>query len=223
MVRLLTVPENCLRSRPRNVPAFIEKALISPGGRGYYINKTFDNGTICSSEQAVIVEEPVASRVIDEFIKQGAYIAAENEIKLLENTVMLPNGGVNPKVVGQTPETVAGMAGINIPGGTRVIIAKLNGAGKGYPLSYEKLCPVLGFYIEKDWQSACERCIELLELGGLGHSLVIHSRNEEIIREFAIKKPVNRILVNTPSSQGAIGYTTGLQPSLTLGWNQETA
>lgn len=203
---------------PGNVPAFIEKSADIPRAvKDIITSKTFDNGTICASEQAVLAEEAIAEQVVREFMKQGGYFVKEAELKLLEKTVMQPGGGVNPNVVGQSPGKIAGMAGISIPAGTRVIIALLNATGKSAPLSYEKLCPVLGFYVEKDWQKACERAYELLELGGLGHSLVIHSQNDEIIREFALKKPVNRILVNTPSSFGAIGLTTGLQPSLTLG------
>ena len=126
-------------------------------------------------------------------------------------------GGVNPDVVGKSPQAIADLAGISIPEGTRVLVADLEGVGKEYPLSAEKLCPVLGFYEVDSWQEACDLCIRLLQFGGLGHSMVIHSNNEQVIMEFAMKKPVFRILCNTPSAQGAIGYTTGLAPSLTLG------
>lgn len=203
---------------PGNVPAFIERSAdLAKAVKDIITSKTFDNGTICASEQAVLVEEAVAEQVIREFIKQGGYFVNESEQKLLERTVMQSNGSVNPNVVGQSIKKIADMAGISIPVGTKVILAVLKTSGKAAPLSAEKLCPVLGFYVEKDWQKACERAYELLEIGGLGHSLVIHSKNDKIIREFAFKKPVNRILVNTPSSFGAIGLTTGLQPSLTLG------
>ena len=203
---------------PGNVPAFVERSADIPMAvHNILTSKTFDNGTVCASEQAVVTEEVIAGQVEAEFKRQGAYFVNDSERPLLEKTVMQPNGGVNPKVVGQSPEVIAKMAGIKIPEGTRVIVARLSEVGRGSPLSAEKLCPVLGFYVEKDWHRACERCIELLNIGGLGHSLVIHSNNDEVIREFGLRKPVNRILVNTPSSQGAIGYTTGLQPSLTLG------
>ena len=125
--------------------------------------------------------------------------------------------GVNPEVVGQSPRRIAEIAGIRIPEGTRVICAEIKGVGRDYPLSAEKLCPVLAFYTVEDWESGCKKCIELLNYGGVGHTMVIHSHNDRIIREFGLKKPVFRILVNTPSSQGAIGYTTGLAPALTLG------
>lgn len=203
---------------PGNVPAFIERSAdIKDAVSKILESKTFDNGTICASEQAVITEEIIAEQVIRELIKQGAYFLKKEEVPLLEKTVMLEKGIVNPEVVGQNPQVIAQKAGIKIPANTRVIIAPLGGVGKGYPLSAEKLCPVLAFYVVKDWQEACEYCFRLLNCGGLGHSLVIHSRNEKVIMEFAMKKPVFRVLVNTPSSHGAIGYTTGLVPSLTLG------
>ncbi|RCX18009.1 acetaldehyde dehydrogenase [Anaerobacterium chartisolvens] len=203
---------------PGNVPAFIERSAdITDAIEKIISSKTFDNGTVCASEQAIVTEAIIAERVIDELKKQGGYFVSGADLAALENIVIQPNGGVNPKVVGQSPETIASLAGITIPEGTKVIVASLKGVGKDFPLSAEKLCPVLGLYIEKDWKEACERCFELLQYGGLGHSLVIHSKNEDIIREFAIKKPVFRILVNTPSSQGAIGYTTGVAPALTLG------
>ena len=203
---------------PGNVPAFIERTADIPQAvTDILASKTFDNGTICASEQSIIADAPIAEQVIAELKRQGGYFLTETEVPLLEKTVMLPAGGVNPKVVGQSPKVIAEMAGIAIPEKTRVLMARLSGVGKKYPLSAEKLCPVLAFYTEADWQKACERCYELLEFGGIGHSLVIHSQNDRVIREFALKKPVFRILVNTPSSQGAIGLTTGLAPALTLG------
>jgi acetaldehyde dehydrogenase (acetylating) len=203
---------------PGNVPAFIERtADVSKAVADILASKTFDNGTICASEQAIIVEEIIAEQAIAELKRQGGYFLSEKELPLIESTVILPNGGVNPKVVGQSPKVIAEMAGIKIPEGTKVLIGRLNGVGKKFPLSAEKLCPVLAFYVDKDWQKACERCFELLNYGGIGHSLVIHSQNQAVIMEFAMKKPVFRILVNTPSSQGAIGLTTGLSPALTLG------
>lgn len=203
---------------PGNVPAFIERsANIADAVEKIFLSKTFDNGTICASEQAIIAEAIIADQVIAEVKKRGGYFVSGADLAAIEKTVIQPNGGVNPKVVGQTPQTIAELAGIRIPEGTKIIIAAVNGVGKEYPLSAEKLCPVLAFYIEKDWHTACERCIELLNYGGLGHSMSIHSNNDQIIREFGMKKPVFRILVNTPSSLGGIGSTTGLPPALTLG------
>jgi len=203
---------------PGNVPAFIERTADLEAAVAKIIkSKTFDNGTICASEQAVVTEAIIADQVKEAFLRQGGYLLSATEAEAVAKTVILPGGGVNPKVVGQEAKVVAEMAGVTVPEKTRVLLACLNGVGKEYPLSAEKLCPVLAFYVVEDWRNACERCFELLNYGGLGHTLVIHSKNEEIIKEFALKKPVFRILVNTPSSQGAIGLTTGLPPALTLG------
>ena len=128
-----------------------------------------------------------------------------------------PNGLIDPKIVGKTAEDIAEMAGIEVPTGTRVLLYEEKGVGREYPFSKEKLTALVGFYTVENWKEACELCFRLLEYGGLGHTLSIHSNNEEIIREFALHKPVSRILVNTPSSQGAVGITTNLAPSLTLG------
>lgn len=203
---------------PGNVPAFIEKtADIDKAVSDIIASKTFDNGTVCASEQAVIAEKVISDQVMDTFKSRGCYFLPPEDIFHVEKAVMLRGGGVNPEVVGKSAVEIAKMAGIQVPEGTKILIARMFGVGKSYPLSAEKLCPVLAFYIEENWQSACERCFELLRYGGLGHSMAIHSNDREIIMEFAMKKPVFRILVNTPSSQGGIGQTTNLQPSLTLG------
>ncbi len=202
---------------PGNVPAFIERTADIPlAVKCIMDSKTFDNGTICASEQAVIVEEVIQERVVEEFKRQGAYFMSSQETEQVARLLFTPRG-MNPSMVGRSARVVAEKAGLKVPEGTRVLIGHQSGVGKKYPLSHEKLTTVLGFYVEKDWYSACERSIQLLEEEGIGHSLVIHSQNEEIIREFALKKPVFRIMVNTPSALGGIGYTTGLAPALTLG------
>lgn len=202
---------------PGNVPAFIERtADIKQAVADILKSKTFDNGTICASEQSVIADEPVKDEVIAEFKAQGAYFLNKEETALVTKVVMNPRGGMNPAMVGRSASVIAEKAGIKVPEGTRVLIAPLDGYGPDYPLSYEKLTTVLGFYTARDWHEACLLSIELLKLGGIGHSFVIHTQDEQVAREF-IRKPVFRILVNTPSAQGAIGFTTGLAPSLTLG------
>lgn len=203
---------------PGNVPAFIERtADIKKAVSDIFASKTFDSGTICASEQAIVTESVIRNQVVEEVRVQGGYFLSDAEAGALAGVVVQPAGHINPSVVGRSAMTIAKLAGITVPEDTRVLIARLAGVGPQYPLSKEKLSPILAFYVEPDWQAACERCIEILEFGGIGHSLVIHSRNEAVIREFALKKPVFRILVNTPSSQGAIGATTGLDPALTLG------
>lgn len=203
---------------PGNVPAFIERSADIPDAVNKILSsKTFDNGTICASEQAIVTEKIIEDRVLKEILKKGGHIVTGDDLQALEQAVILPAGGVNPKVVGKSAGYIAELAGIKIPEGTRALVAPLKGVGREFPLSAEKLCPVLALYVEEDWHAACDRCFELLKFGGLGHSLVLHSKNDSIIREFAMKKPVFRILVNTPSSLGAIGYSTGLAPALTLG------
>lgn len=202
---------------PGNVPAFIERtADIKQAVADIIASKTFDNGTICASEQAIIVDEPIKDKVMAELSLQGGHILAPDEVAKVSRVVMNPRGGMNPAMVGKSALVIANKAGISVPEGTRVLIAPLQGYGPDYPLSHEKLTTVLGFYTAQDWHDACLLSIELLKLGGIGHSFVIHTQDESIAREF-IRKPVFRILVNTPSALGAIGYTTGLAPSLTLG------
>lgn len=203
---------------PGNVPAFIERSADIPlAVKRILDSKTFDNGTICASEQAIVTENCIRDEVRKELVKQGACFLEGEASEKLAKLIQKPGGGLNPKIVGQKAVRLAQMAGINVPDATRVLICDQGGVGKTYPFSMEKLSPILAFYSEDNWHKACERCIELLKYGGIGHTLVIHSNNEEVIREFAVKKPVSRILVNTPSSQGAIGATTNLVPSLTLG------
>jgi acetaldehyde dehydrogenase (acetylating) len=202
---------------PGNVPAFIERTADIKQAVADIINsKTFDNGVICASEQAIIADEPVRDQVIAELKAQHAYIMNKEETELVSKVVMTPRGGMNAALVGRSPQVIAKKAGITVPADTRILIAPLDGYGPNYPLSYEKLTTVLGFYTAKDWHDACLLSIELLKLGGIGHSFVIHTQDEQVAREF-IQKPVFRILVNTPSALGAIGYTTGLAPSFTLG------
>lgn len=200
-----------------NVPAFIERSANIKQAVSYIIrSKSFDNGVICSSENSILVDEPIKDQVFQELQAQGAYILSKEEVEKVSKVVMTPKGQMVPALVGKTPKFIAEKAGIVIPEGTKLLVAPLDGYGPGYPLSYEKLTTVVALYVVKDWEEACLLAIELLNLMGAGHSFAIHSQNEEIIREF-IRKPVSRILVNTPSSLGGIGFTTGLAPSLTLG------
>jgi len=203
---------------PGNVLVFVERTADTPKAVSCIIaGKTFDNGTICASEQAVIADEPIADQVMAELQYQGGYFLSPEEVDKGSAVVIRPNGAVNPAVVGQPATRVAEMAGIQVPADTKVLVAPLDGVGPQYPLSREKLSPVLAFYTAPDWRAACERCIELIEFGGVGHSMGIHSRDEKVIMAFAMEKPVFRILVNTPTTHGAVGVTTGLAPALTLG------
>ncbi|KUO51748.1 MAG: acetaldehyde dehydrogenase [Desulfitibacter sp. BRH_c19] len=202
---------------PGNVPAFIERsANIKQAVKDIITSKTFDNGMICASEQAIVVDEPIKDQVIKELKNQGAHFLNREETEKVSRLIMTPKGGMNPAFVGKSPDFIANKAGVQIPAKTKILVAPLDGYGPEYPLSHEKLTTVLGFYVVKDWHEGCLLSIELLKLGGIGHSFAIHSQNEEIIREFIVK-PVFRILVNTPSALGGVGFSTGLAPSMTLG------
>lgn len=203
---------------PGNGPAFIEKSANIPlAVKRILDSKTFDNGTICASEQSIIVETCSKEAVMAELKKQGAYFLSTEEAEQLSKFILRPNGSMNPQIVGRSVEHIAKLAKLQVPAGIRVLIAEETRVGENVPYSREKLGPILAFYTEEDWESACERCIEILKLEGAGHTMMIHSENDEIVREFALKKPVSRLLVNTPGALGGIGGTTALPPALTLG------
>jgi acetaldehyde dehydrogenase (acetylating) len=164
-----------------------------------------------------VCDAPIKNQVVEECKRRGAYFVAGEEKEKLSRLMFDQRGGINADVVGKSPAFIAQKAGISVPSNTSVLIAELQGVGREVPLSREKLSPVLSFYTEDGWRDACHRCIELLEFGGVGHTLVIHSKDNDIIMKFALEKPAFRILVNTQAALGAVGYTTGLDPSLTLG------
>ncbi|WP_300668686.1 acetaldehyde dehydrogenase (acetylating) [Desulfoluna sp.] len=203
---------------PGNVPAFIERSAdVDVAVKKILSSKTFDNGTVCASEQSIVTEACIADRVKKSLVAQGAYFLTGDALEAMKRVMERPNGAMNPAVVGRSPADLAKIAGIKIPAGTTILVAEEEGIGPKFPFSKEKLTSLLGFYTVNDWQEACEICFKLLKNGGLGHSMGIHSNNETVIREFALKKPVSRFLVNTPTTQGAVGITTHLPPSFTLG------
>jgi acetaldehyde dehydrogenase (acetylating) len=203
---------------PGNVPAYIEKTADVPTAVRHVVEgKTFDNGTLCSSEQSVICDEPIKDQVVAELKKNGAYFLSEIETAAVSKVVVTPQRLANPEIVGKPATYIAEKAGLEVPSETRVLVAPLLGVGRDYPLSIEKLSPVLAFYVVKDWHEGCERVLQLLRYGGTGHTMAIHSKDDKVIREFALKKPVFRIVANTQASMGATGYTTGLAPSMSLG------
>jgi acetaldehyde dehydrogenase (acetylating) len=203
---------------PGNVPSYIESTADVPRAvRDILTGKTFDNGTLCSSEQSIICDEAVKDTALEQLRAQGAYICNAAEKAKLESIIRTPRGTLNTKIVGQSAEKIAHMAGFSVPAGTRAIVAHADGVGPAFPISMEKLSPLLAFYVVKDWQEGCAKCIEVLSFGGLGHTLSLHTREDRIVREFGLKKPAFRICVNTPAALGAVGYTTNLFPSMTLG------
>jgi len=201
-----------------NVPAFIERTADIPKAVADIISgKEFDWGVLCSTESALVCDAPVKLQVMDECRKRGGYFAAGEERERLARVLFDERGAINPDVVGKPPSYIAGKAGFMVPSSTTVLITEERGVGREHPLSREKLSPVISFYTEDGWRDACHRCIELLQFGGIGHTLVIHSADRDIIMKFALEKPAFRILVNTQAALGAVGYTNGLDPSLTLG------
>jgi acetaldehyde dehydrogenase (acetylating) len=203
---------------PGNAPAFIERtANVKKAVHDVITGKTFDNGLLCSSENSVVVDEPVADDVKREFQAQGGYFLNAAEMDALAKVLITPQRLPNPVLVGKSAVFIAGKCGIRVPDTTRVLIAPLEGVGRDYPLSIEKLCPVLSYYVVKDWRDGCERCKQILRYGGMGHTMSIHSQNEQVILEFGLKKPAFRIVVNSPTTHGSVGLSTGLDPAMTLG------
>lgn len=199
-----------------NSPAYIEKtADVKHAVRTIMASKTFDYGTICASEQSIICEESNHAEVVSELKSQGGYFMTKEETDKVCNLLFKNGHNMNAKFVGRSPQVIAAAAGIQIPEGTRVLIGKQEGVGEGYPLSYEKLTTVLGFYTVKDWEEACGLSIRLLQ-NGIGHTMSIHTQDRDKVIKFAAK-PASRILVNTGGSQGGTGISTGLPIAFTLG------
>ncbi len=203
---------------PGNGPSFIERtANIPEAVRRIFDSKTFDNGTICASEQSIVTERCIESQVVEEVKRQGGYFMDEIQSEKVARFILRDNGTMNPKIVGKSAQAIADMAGIQIPAGTRVLLSRQTEVSKKNPYTREKLCPLLAFFVEEGWQEACERSIQILQNEGAGHTMTIHSQDTDVIREFALKKPVSRLLVNTPGALGGVGGTTNLAPALTLG------
>jgi len=201
-----------------NVPAYIEKsANVRKAVADVVSGKTFDLGVLCSTEASVVVDAAIKAVVVEEFKRRGCHFVEGEAKEKLSRLMFDQRGAINPDMVGKPATFIAQKAGIDVPATTQVLIAELQDVGRGTPLSREKLSPVLSFYTVDHWREGCERCIELLEFGGIGHTMVIHSLDEDIIMKFAMEKPAFRILVNTQAALGAVGYTNELLPSMTLG------
>ncbi|MFD0825417.1 bifunctional acetaldehyde-CoA/alcohol dehydrogenase [Neobacillus sp. M.A.Huq-85] len=205
---------------PGNVPCYIEKsANLSQAVNDLILSKTFDNGMICASEQAVIIDKEIYSNVKREMIANNCYFLNDDEKEKVEKLVINEHScAVNADIVGMPAFKIAEMAGVTVPEGTKILIAELTGVGPAYPLSREKLSPVLACYKVNGLEEGLKRAEEMLEFGGLGHSAVIHTNDQTAIREFGMRMKAGRIIVNAPSSQGAIGdIYNAYMPSLTLG------
>ena len=205
---------------PGNVPCYIEKtADIKRSVTDLILSKSFDNGMICASEQAVILDKEIADQAIDFMKGNSCYFLYGEELKKVEDTVInKEKGAVNPVIVGQSAYDIAKMAGVNVPTDTKILVAPIEGVGPNYPLSREKLSPVLALYIVDGYLEGIKRAEEMVAFGGMGHSAVIHSEDEKVIELFSERIKAGRLIVNSPSTHGAIGdiYNTNM-PSLTLG------
>ncbi|MEP7344415.1 MAG: aldehyde dehydrogenase family protein [Gemmatimonadaceae bacterium] len=204
---------------PGNVPAIIERtALIEKAVADVVDGKTFDAGVLCSSENSVIVDAPIERDVRAAFIRERGHFCTPDEKSALERYMIPPSGkGINPEVVGRPPQEIARRAGFEIAPDRKLLLVELKAVGPSDPLSREKLCPVLGYYVDDGWEACCQRAIALLRYGGVGHSLGLHSRDPQVIDRFFLEKPAFRIIVNSNTAIGAVGYTTGFAPAMTLG------
>ena len=211
---------------PGNGPAYIEKtADVALAVKRIMDSKTFDNGTICASEQSIICDDDMVpavkaemeAAVRVEMEKQGAYFLNDEQIAKLGKFILRANGTMNPQIVGKSAQVIADLAEIEIPEGTRVLVAKETGIGFGHPYSNEKLAPILGFYTAENYVEICELAQKILHYEGAGHTFSMHTKDPKIVDYFAARIPASRIMVNTPSALGGIGASTGMLPALTLG------
>jgi acetaldehyde dehydrogenase (acetylating) len=202
---------------PGNVPAYVDRSAdVARAAADIVDSKAFDHSTICSTEQTVVADRPIARQLREAMQSHGAHWLEPEQADAVGARMFRPDGTMDAAFVGRNAQELARLAGFSVPATTRVLVADIAGVGPDHPLSREKLTPVLGFIVEDGWRAGCERSIELLKFGGDGHSLVIHAQDEDVILAFGLEKPAFRILVNTWGSFGAIGATTGVMPSMTL-------
>jgi len=180
-------------------------------------SKTFDYGTVCASEQSIIVEKRMEAAVMEEGKRQGFYFMNEQEALMLAKCLFRPTGALNPDIVGKAAAVLAEKAGFRVPADTKVLVARETEAGPTRPYSMEKMCPVLAFFVMESEEAVLQKCVEVLNHEGSGHTFAMHARDREVINRFALQIPVSRFLVNTPAALGGIGATTKLFPALTLG------
>ncbi len=203
---------------PGNVPVLVDRSASMEDAIAKVVEgKSFDFGTVCSSEQSIVAERNLRERIVAALKARGAFVCDARQTEMLARLLLTPNFTVNPDCVGQPAPKIAHLAGFEVPAGTSVLVAEIQGVGKQHPLSAEKLSPVLSLYFVADFAAALEACEALLRFGGLGHTAVIHSTDDARIREFALRMPAFRILANTSAPQGSTGITTNVFPAMTLG------
>ncbi len=203
---------------PGNVPVYVDRSADYEKAARYIVaSKAFDYSTICATEQAVVADRPIARLLADRMREEGAYFTNPQETDALRKALFNADGSLNTDVVGKSAEYVAAYAGFSIPEEARILVTPLAKVGREEPLSHEKLTTVLGWYEVDGWEQGCDTSISLIQTGGRGHTQIIHANDERVVMAFGLEKPVFRILVNTMGTLGAIGFTTGLMPSMTLG------
>ena len=202
-----------------NGPAYIHPSADVPGAiRRIIASKTFDNGTVCASEQSIVIVRALEDAVLRALKAQKACVLSDQEAKSLSGFILRANGTMNPAIVGKSAHRIAQMAGLTrVPEDTSVLVARESHVGAQYPYAHEKLCPILALYVEPDEEAALHRCCEILRFEGSGHTFCIHTADRAAVDKFAAAVPVSRVLVNTPGALGGVGATTGLFPALTLG------
>ena len=201
-----------------NGPAYIHRsANVRQALQDILRSKTFDNGTVCASEQSIIVEKDMEQQVKKEAAGLGYYFMDTQEAGALAKLLFRPTGALNPEIVGKSAAYLAEKAGFKVPDFVKVLVAREQEAGPTRPYSMEKLCPVLAFFVMDSEDTVLDKAVEVLTHEGSGHTFALHAQDEAVVRKFALQIPVSRFLVNTPAALGGIGATTGLFPALTLG------
>ena len=200
-----------------NVPAYVDRSANIPKAAADILAGTsFDWGTLCSTERSVVADAPVRTKLLDAFRERGGHVCSADETAKLR-AIIKPGGVFNTDIVGQSPRRIAEMAGFAVPETAQALIAEVDAVGPAEPLSMETLSPILSFYTADGWEAGCARCLEVLEFGGIGHTLALHATAERVIEQFALYKPAMRIVVNTVAALGSVGMTTDLFPAMTLG------
>jgi len=203
---------------PGNVPVFVERTANVEKAVGDILTGTcFDNGTICASEQSVVVDAPIASAVRDQFKAQGGHFLNQAESDAVGKILLTPQRTLNPNIVGKSAEFIANLAGISVPSGTRCLLADCGGVGRDFPWSIEKLSPTLAFFVVDGLESGAQKCLEILQFGGMGHTAGMHTESREAAIRYGEQMPASRVIINSPTTHGAIGFSTDLAPSMTLG------
>ncbi len=203
---------------PGNVPVFIERSADAAKAVSDILTSTcFDNGTICASEQSVVVDQPLETEVRAQFKQQGGHFLNADEADAVAKVLLTPQRTLNSGIVGKSAEYIANLAGVSIPTGTRCLLADCAGVGRDYPWSIEKLSPTLAFFVVDGVKQGADRCYEILQFGGMGHTAGMHTQNRNAAIEYGAKMPASRVVINSPTTHGAIGFSTDLPPSMTLG------